>query len=57
MTKEELKEFYNNDVDFREYITCYFRKTYKIDPEGALGLKIVRNVAERYLRWRKVNEG
>ena len=56
MTKEELKELYNNDVDFREYITRYFRKTYKIDPDGALGLKIVRNVAERYLRWRKVNE-
>ena len=49
MTTEELKQFYEEDEDFHEYVDRFCRNKLKIFPEGALKLEMVRNVAIAYL--------
>ena len=56
MDRETLKALYEADEDFREYVDRYCREKYKIDPDGALDLKVMRETAAKYLRWRKVND-
>ena len=56
MTTEELKQFYEEDAEFHEYVDRFCRNKLKIFPEGALKLKMVQNVAAAYLeKKRKVS--
>ena len=49
MTMNELKQFYEEDEEFHEYVEKFCRNKQKIFPDGALKLKMVQNVAAAYL--------